>query len=45
VILLTKKYPQYKIVNFDRLDYCACIENLAEVRFLCVLPKRDNVFQ
>ncbi|KAH8063062.1 dTDP-glucose 4,6-dehydratase [Aureococcus anophagefferens] len=24
-------YPQYKIVNFDRLDYCACIENLNEV--------------
>jgi dTDP-D-glucose 4,6-dehydratase len=32
VILLCKKYPQYKIINFDRLDYCACIANLAEVR-------------
>ncbi|KAJ1462760.1 hypothetical protein M885DRAFT_505816 [Pelagophyceae sp. CCMP2097] len=31
VILLCKKYPQYKIINFDRLDYCACIANLAEV--------------
>ena len=29
------RYPQYKIVNFDRLDYCACIENLGEV---CDLP-------
>ena len=26
-----RRYPQYKIVNFDRLDYCACIENLNEV--------------
>ena len=31
VILLTKQYPEYKIVNFDKLDYCACIENLCEV--------------
>ena len=23
VLLLTKKYPQFKIVNFDRLD-CKC---------------------
>jgi len=28
VILLAKKYPQYKIVTFDKLDYCACRENL-----------------
>lgn len=35
VILLCKKYPKYKIVNFDRLDYCACLANLAEV---CNLP-------
>ena len=34
VILLCKKYPQYKIVNFDRLDYCACLENLKEVASL-----------
>jgi len=28
VILLVKKYPDYKIINFDRLDYCSCLENL-----------------
>lgn len=28
VILLAEKYPQYNIVNLDRLDYCACLENL-----------------
>lgn len=28
VILLVEKYPQYNIVNLDRLDYCACLENL-----------------
>lgn len=28
VILLVEKYPQYNIVNMDRLDYCACLENL-----------------
>jgi len=27
-ILLAKKYPQLKIVNFDRLDYCSCVANL-----------------
>ena len=32
VMLLVKKYPQYKIVNFDRLDYCSCIENLDEIK-------------
>jgi|Transcript_24025 dTDP-glucose 4,6-dehydratase len=31
VILLCKKYPQYKILNFDRLDYCSCLANLEEV--------------
>lgn len=31
VILMVKKYPQYKIVNFDKLDYCACLANLQEV--------------
>jgi len=31
VIRLVKKYPQYKIVNLDRLDYCSCIENLQEI--------------
>lgn len=34
VILFVKKYPQYKIVNFDKLDYCACISNLDEVKDL-----------
>ncbi|CAN0048432.1 unnamed protein product [Choristocarpus tenellus] len=32
VILLVKKYPQYNIVNFDRLDYCSCLENLSEMK-------------
>ncbi|CAM9130341.1 unnamed protein product [Discosporangium mesarthrocarpum] len=31
VILLVKKYPQYNVVNFDRLDYCACLANLDEI--------------
>jgi UDP-glucose 4,6-dehydratase len=26
-----KKYPQYKIVNFDKLDYCSCLKNLEEI--------------
>jgi len=34
VILLTKKYPQFNIVNLDRLDYCSCLENLDEVKNL-----------
>merc|ERR1712071_531601 len=34
VILLCKKYPQYKIVVFDVLDYCSCLENLCEVKDL-----------
>lgn len=33
-ILLCKKYPQYKIVVFDKLDYCACLENLCEIQDL-----------
>jgi len=32
--LLAKKYPQFKIVNFDRLDYCSCLENLDEIASL-----------
>lgn len=28
VIRLVKKYPQYKIVNFDKLDYCSSLKNL-----------------
>lgn len=31
VILLCKKYPQYKIVVYDCLDYCSCLSNLDEV--------------
>lgn len=31
IILLVKKYPFLKIVNFDRLDYCSCLENLNEI--------------
>ena len=33
-ILLCKKYPQYNIVVFDRLDYCSCVENLDEIKDL-----------
>ena len=32
VILLVKKYPQFKIINFDKLDYCSCIDNLDELK-------------
>jgi len=32
VILLVKKYPHFKIINFDKLDYCSCIENLDELK-------------
>jgi len=31
VILLVKKYPEFNVVNFDRLDYCSCLENLDEL--------------
>jgi len=31
VLLMVKKYPNYKIVNFDKLDYCSCIENVSEI--------------
>lgn len=34
VILLAKKYPNYKIVNMDCLDYCASLKNLDEVKDL-----------
>lgn len=33
-ILLCKKYPQYNIVVYDRLDYCSCLENLDELKDL-----------
>jgi len=31
VIRLVQKYPQYKIVNFDKLDYCSSLRNLHSV--------------
>jgi UDP-glucose 4,6-dehydratase len=34
VIRLVKKYPQYTIVNFDKLDYVACLTNLESVSSL-----------
>merc|ERR1712137_1094980 len=33
-ILLCKKYPNYNIVVYDRLDYCSCLENLSELNDL-----------
>jgi len=33
-ILLCKKYPQYKVVVYDKLDYCACLANLEEIENL-----------
>lgn len=33
-ILLCRKYPEYKIVVYDKMDYCSCLENLKEVRDL-----------
>jgi len=30
-ILLVQKYPEYKIVNFDKVDYCSCLANLGEI--------------
>ncbi len=30
-MLLVKKYPTYKIVNFDKLDYCASLKNIEEI--------------
>merc|ERR1719221_1665929 len=32
VYKLVQSYPQYKVVVYDRLDYCACIENLDELK-------------
>ena len=34
VIRLVKRYPEYTIVNFDKLDYVACLKNLEEVASL-----------
>eukprot|EP00541_Cyclophora_tenuis_P014056 CAMPEP_0116564588 /NCGR_PEP_ID=MMETSP0397-20121206/13386_1 /TAXON_ID=216820 /ORGANISM="Cyclophora tenuis, Strain ECT3854" /LENGTH=357 /DNA_ID=CAMNT_0004091187 /DNA_START=23 /DNA_END=1096 /DNA_ORIENTATION=- len=33
-ILLVKKYPNYKVVVYDKLDYCACLANLDELQSL-----------
>merc|ERR1719221_2267691 len=33
-ILLAKKYPNYKVVVYDKLDYCSCLENLNEISTL-----------
>lgn len=33
-ILLCKKYPQYNVVVYDKLDYCSCLENLSEIKDL-----------
>ena len=30
-ILLAKKYPHYKVVVYDKLDYCSCLANLGEI--------------
>jgi len=32
VIRMVKNYPDYKIVNLDKLDYCSCLENLNEIK-------------
>ena len=32
ILLLAKKYPNLQIINFDRLDYCSCLENLDEIK-------------
>jgi UDP-glucose 4,6-dehydratase len=33
-ILLCRKYPDYKVVVYDKLDYCSCLANLEEIRDL-----------
>lgn len=33
-ILLCKKYPEYNVVVYDKLDYCSCLENLNEIKDL-----------
>lgn len=34
VIHFVKKYPDYKVVNFDKLDYCSSLRNVEEVEHL-----------
>lgn len=31
LIHLVKKYPEYKFINFDKLDYCSSLKNLDEI--------------
>lgn len=31
VRLFVNSYPQYKIVNFDKLDYCASLKNIEDI--------------
>ena len=31
VLLLVKKYPNIKVVCFDKLDYCSCKANIDEL--------------
>lgn len=33
-ILLCRKYPHYKVIVYDKLDYCSCLENLCEIERL-----------
>lgn len=30
-ILLVNKYPTYKIINYDKLDYCSSLKNLESI--------------
>jgi dTDP-glucose 4,6-dehydratase len=39
VILLVHKYPECRIINFDKLDYVACLKNLD-----CLADKRNYKF-
>jgi len=32
VLMFVRKYPHINVVNFDRLDYCSCLENLDEIK-------------
>lgn len=32
VSLLVNKYPDYKIVNYDKLDYCSSLKNIASLQ-------------
>ena len=32
LLLLVKKYPYIRFYNLDILDYCACLDNLSEIK-------------